>query len=599
MLSNAELRSRYPSLEAIDVYLAQQLCQSLASQSEVLQHLFIALSEALRNGHSCLVLVGRPGGVGQGNDVSEAGSPSLAGQRYWPLDKQGGYVFPPAAQLMALVGEYAIGPEDGAPVVLEDGRLYLRRYWHYEQQVAQQLLQRMQPQVLTPAQTQTAENLLAQLFTPSTSPTSQAEQQIDWQAQAVRDALTRQVCVIAGGPGTGKTYTVARLLVTLQAVQDEPLAIAMAAPTGKAKQRLLESINHAKLQLQQQAIEPSLIDSIPTTAHTLHGLLGLRPNSQYVKHHQANPLNIDLLLVDEVSMVDLPMMARLLDALPAHCRLVLVGDAQQLPSVAAGSILADIPASAVSYLHRSRRFDGQGGISTLAKQVMKNLAPASWQTLQQSDAGANPELQLIDGDNYQQWLQQVCADYFLPMLKADTLQQAFDYLAQFRILAATRKGEQGVEGINQQLESLLSLSHSKVRIGQHYQGKPVMVTKNHHGLDLYNGDIGIIWAMDNGQLAVCFQHAGGTRMVNVGLLQDLDTVYAMTIHKTQGSEFEHVGLVLAPQAEPLLSSQLLYTAITRAKQQCSICTSQTTWLRAVANKTQRWSGLKHLLSGRS
>jgi len=580
MLSNTELRHRYPAIEAIDVYLAQQLCNSLASQSEVLQHLLIALSEALRNGHSCLPL------------APDAG---IALVRRWSSDGQEGYVFPTSAQLMQVLSEHAIGPHDGAPIVLQGSKLYLRRYWHYEQQVAQELLQRMQPQALSAAQTQIAEQLLTQLFVPAVHASHSAP--IDYQAQAVRDALSRQVCVLAGGPGTGKTYTVARLLVTLQAVADEPLVIAMAAPTGKAKQRLLESISHAKLQLQQQGIDAALINSIPNSAHTLHGLLGLRPNSQYVKHNQANPLTIDLLLVDEVSMVDLPMMARLLEALPSHCRLVLVGDAQQLPSVAAGSILADIPATAISYLHLSRRFDGAGGIGVLAQQVMQNLAQDSWQQLKLTHVEANAQLQWVGDDVYPQWLQQVCDQYFVPMLKAETLSQAFECLAQFRILAATRQGDKGVEGINQHVESLLSRTCAKVRKDQHYQGKPVMVTKNHHGLDLYNGDIGIVWPQADGQLAVCFEHAGGSRMVNVGLLQDLETVYAMTIHKTQGSEFGHVGLVLAPQAEHLLSSQLLYTAITRAKQRCSVCTNQATWQRAVGNKTRRWSGLGQLLSG--
>lgn len=417
------------------------------------------------------------------------------------------------------------------------------------------------------------------------------EAQINWQAQAVQEALVRQVSVISGGPGTGKTYTVARLLVSLQAVNDTSLTIAMAAPTGKAKQRLVESINFAKSQLLKQGIDKALIDSIPDTAHTLHGLLGLRPNSYSAKHHKGNPLPIDLLLVDEVSMVDLPMMARLLDALPEHCKLVLVGDAEQLPSVAAGSVLADIPSAAISYLHKSHRFEGQGGIGLLANCVMHNQAEKSWQVLL-----TNKDLSLILEEEFQIWLEQMCDQYFLPMLKAKTLDEAFICLTQFRILAATRQGEMGVEGLNEQVERLLSRRSSQVRLGQNYHGKPVMVTKNHHGLGLFNGDIGIVWAAENGQLNVCFLQSQEVRKVNVGLLQDLETVYAMTIHKTQGSEFQHVALMVAPQAERLLSSQLLYTAVTRAKMTCSIKVSQSVWCKAVSNKTQRWSGLRALLS---
>ena len=575
MVSKAQLNQHYVGLEAVDGFLATQICNSLGSQCATMQHLIMALSKALRNGHSCLLLA------------------DIAGQTYWSsaaeaisgLVVANGFTFGDFESLITSAQSYAITPVDTAPVVLENGRLYLRRYWHYEQQVAGHLLERMQIQPLSPRQENIAETLLKQLFS------EPKESQVDWQAQAVKEALVRQVSVISGGPGTGKTYTVARLLLAMQAVNNGALTMAMAAPTGRAKQRLLESINHAKQQLLDQGIEHTLIDSIPDTAQTLHGLLGLRPSSHTAEHHPTNLIPIDLLLVDEVSMVDLPMMARLLDALPEQCKLVLVGDAEQLPSVAAGSVLADIPSSAISYLHKSHRFDGQGGIGLLANCVMQNQAQLSWQLLL-----TNKDVSLIGATEFQIWLEQMCEQYFVPMLKAKTLDEAFVGLNQFRILAATRLGDLGVEGLNEQVERLLSRRLSQIRLGQTYHGKPVMVTKNHHGLGLFNGDIGIVWAAENGQLEVCFLQSNKVRKVNMGLLPDLDTVYAMTIHKTQGSEFDHVALVVATQAQRLLSSQLLYTAITRAKHSCSINVSKSVWHKAVANKTQRWSGLKALLS---
>ena len=575
MVSKAQLSTDYAGLEAVDGFLARQLCDSLDSHCAIMQHLIMALSKALRNGHSCLPL------------------DAIAGQTVWSSLAEAttgaaaapGYTFGATGVLMDSAQRYAIAATDLAPLVLEHGRLYLRRYWQYEQQVAQQLLQRMQVHQLSEAQQLTADSVLATLFS------EPLDTQINWQAQAVKEALVRQVSVISGGPGTGKTYTVARLLIALQAVRQSPLTIAMAAPTGKAKQRLVESINDAKSQLLAQGIDETLIASIPQTAYTLHGLLGLRPNSHEARNHKDNPLAIDLLLVDEVSMVDLPMMSRLLDALPPHCKLVLVGDAEQLPSVSAGSVLADIPDSAVSYLHKSHRFDGQGGIGLLAHDVMHNKAQSSWQVLL-----THKDLSLIPEAEFESWLEQRCDQYFVPLLKAKTLDEAFGCLNQFRILAATRQGDRGVEGLNVQVERILSRRLSQIRWGQHYHGKPVMVTKNHHGLGLFNGDIGIVWAEATGQLNVCFLQAGQVRKVNVGLLQDLDTVYAMTIHKTQGSEFDHVALVVAPQAERLLSSQLLYTAITRAKMTCSIKVSESVWCKAVGNKTQRWSGLRALLS---
>jgi len=575
MVSKATLYNDYTGLEAVDVFLATQLCQSLDSQCGVMQHLIMALSKALRNGHSCLPLA------------------QLAGQTYWSgvEDVEGvkeGYTFASVGVLVASVQNCPITPGHMAPLVFDNERLYLRRYWLYEQQVAKHLLQRMQAHTLTPKQQDIADKLLSQLFV---TPNDQPGGPIDWQAQAVKEALVRQVSVISGGPGTGKTYTVARLLLALQAVSEAPLTIAMAAPTGKAKQRLVESIIAAKGQLVTQGIDQALISSLPETAHTLHGLLGLRPNTHLAKYHQGHTLPIDLLLVDEVSMVDLPMMARLLDALPPHCKLVLVGDAQQLPSVAAGSVLADIPTSAISYLHKSHRFDGQGGIGLLANHVMHNQAEHSYQVLLDHD-----DLNLINQDQFDAWLEQMCDQYFVPLLKAKLLDDAFVCLNQFRILAATRQGDLGVEGLNERVERLLSKRLPQVRLGQNYHGKPVMVTKNHHGLGLFNGDVGIVWAQEDGQLNACFLQAQAVRQVNVGLLQDLETVYAMTIHKTQGSEFGHVALIVAPQAERLLSSALLYTAITRAKMECSISVSQSVWHKAVGHKVMRWSGLGELLS---
>ena len=575
LVPKAILHTDYAGLEAIDGFLATQLCQSLGSQNAIMQHLIMALSKALRNGHSCLPLADIAG-----QTLWSAASDARTGAGAIP-----GYTFATFRELLDSAQSYAITAGDAAPLVLDNERLYLRRYWHFEQQVAGHLLQRMQIHTLSAPQQDTADALLGQLFHKLPEP------QIDWQAKAVKDALVRQVSVISGGPGTGKTYTVARLLLALQAVNDTSLTIAMAAPTGKAKQRLVESIIDAKKQLSRQGIDATLINSIPETAHTLHGLLGLRPNSHGAKHHRDNPLAIDLLLVDEVSMVDLSMMSRLLDALPEHCKLVLVGDAEQLPSVAAGSILADIPSSAISYLHKSHRFDGQGGIGVLAHQVMHNLAEESWLTLSESK-----DVSLIKDAEFEVWLEQMCDQYFVPMLKAKTLDEAFGCLNQFRILAATRQGDMGIEGLNTQVERILSRRLSQVRLGQNYHGKPVMVTKNNHGLGVFNGDIGIVWETENGPLNVCFLQSSEVRKVDVGLLQDIETVYAMTIHKTQGSEFDHVALVVAPQAERLLSSQLLYTAITRAKMTCSIKVSKSVWCKAVTNKTQRWSGLGALLS---
>lgn len=567
------LAHHYAGLEAIDIFLADQLLESLNSSNQVLQHLVMALSQSLRSGHTCLPLA------------------EITHQTYWAradetLNKVAhGYTFGTLESLQDSLNSVAVLPIDNAPLVFEDDRLYLRRYWQYEQDVAKVFNQRMQPTRLDGAQKEQVETLLVKLF-----PKTKANHK-NWQEEAVKDALERQISVISGGPGTGKTYTVARLLIALQAINEKPLNMAMVAPTGKAKQRLLESILAAKSQLLAQGIDQELVHGLPDNAHTLHGLLGMRPNSHTPKFHQDNPLPLDLLLVDEVSMVDLPMMAKLLAAINPHCKLVMVGDAQQLPSVAAGSILADMPERAMSYLHKSHRFDGEGGIGLLAQKVRDNNADESYQLLK-----SHHDLKLVGEEDFDSFLENVCQQYLTPMIKASSLEDAFVCLNQFRVLAATRQGELGVEGLNHRIEGILSKQLPQVRLGQNYQGKPVMVTKNHHGLGLFNGDIGIMWPQEDGQLNVCFSQNNQVKKYHVGLLQDLETVYAMTIHKTQGSEFDHVALIVPANAQQLLSSQLLYTAITRAKTKCSVYVSDTLWRQGVTCKAKRFSGLKALLA---
>ncbi|HEY5717906.1 MAG TPA: exodeoxyribonuclease V subunit alpha, partial [Motiliproteus sp.] len=422
-------------------------------------------------------------------------------------------------------------------------------------------------------------------------------------------------------------YTVTRLLAALQAVAGGTLRMQMAAPTGKAKQRLLESISAAKQQLQQDGFAPALLASLPTSAHTLHGLLGVRPNSTQLRHHADNPLPLDLLLIDEASMVDLPMMTRVLRALPPQARLILVGDANQLPSIAVGSVLADLAplphagysaaAAAsiadlcgyalpsvdgagqdhVSLLRKSHRFDGSGGIGHLAEAVIELQGEASWQQLQgaavgtDSDTDDSAQLGWVAPAQHEAWLEAAVARYFRPLLQAPDLAQAFERLAAFRILVPTRVGPQGVEALNIAIENQLARHHAGVRPGGHYAGRPIMVTRNHHGLGLFNGDVGLLWPNAHGVLEACFEQEGGIRRVNLGLLPPVESVFAMTIHKTQGSEFGQVALLLPDRAARLLSPELIYTGITRAKQRCVLLASERLWCEALAGRASRWSGL--------
>jgi exodeoxyribonuclease V alpha subunit len=428
----------------------------------------------------------------------------------------------------------------------------------------------------------------------------------------------------------------------------EDKKIALVAPTGKAAQRLSESITNALHGFKGQ-IDEQVLTKIPQEAQTLHRLLGVIPNSVNFRHHQDNLLNIDVLLIDEVSMVDLPLMVRTLRALPSHCQVILLGDADQLPSVAAGSVLNDLApkphqgyslanqqyltritdcsnlpklkksakstnltlaADHVVFLEKSRRFDGEGGIGKIASHVINGRFNQSWQLFDETFSKSinTPEnalessfentletestLRLLKGKP-SEWLAELVSKYYTPLFNIKTVSDAFTQLQKFRILCATRVGEQGVESLNEQVENILIKRGDINAFDTRYAGQPIMINVNNYSLGLYNGDIGLLWKNKAGHLMAVFEQANNEyKWVNPARLPQHETVYAMTIHKTQGSEFEHVAMVLPEQTEnKLLSRELMYTAITRAKKQLSVCALANVWRHGVTTKTTRYSGI--------
>ncbi|WP_207061846.1 exodeoxyribonuclease V subunit alpha [Motiliproteus sp. SC1-56] len=591
-------------VEAIDFFLARELERQFGAPCPERFHLWLALHWALRQGHSCLDLAG------------------IAGRTLWADggadEPRPGYAFGPLPALRALLAGLDLSPEADRPVVVEGDRAYLRRYWRFETELAMRLRQRMRAVRLQPGQLQRARRLLSELFP---NPPGGEQSETDWQAVAVANALVHPFSVLSGGPGTGKTYTVARLLATLQRLADQPMRIALATPTGKAKQRLQESIAGAKTQLAASGVDADLLKAIPEQAHTLHSLLGVRPNSIRLRYDADHPLPVDLLLIDEASMVDLPMMTRVLRALPDTARLVLVGDANQLPSIAVGSVLADLAplphpgysaAAAesirtlvgysvpvaneggqdpVGLLRKSHRFDGEGGVGRLAEAVINLDAAASWRLLSEAGPEGNGQLSLTQEPDLGAWVADVVERYYRPLLKAPDLDAAFACLDAFRLLVPMRRGPWGVEQLNEQIEQRLVRQQS----GRHYHGRPIMVTRNHPALNLYNGDVGLVWRNAEGALEAFFREEAGLRRINLGLLPEVEPVYAMTVHKTQGSEFGRVALLLEESSARLLTPELLYTGITRAKKHCMVAAGEAVWKQALASRAQRWSGLRQRL----
>ena len=538
-----------------------------------------------------------------------------------------------------------VGSAEGdptTPLVLDAGLLYLRRFWRDEARVADAILSRLG----APDAPADLAQELDRLFPADADA-------IDWQKVACAVAARGSFAVITGGPGTGKTTTVVRLLGLLQTLahkRDEPrLRIRLAAPTGKAAARLNASIAG---QIERLDVDDAVKQAIPAEVTTLHRLLGSRPDTRAFRHGRDNPLHLDVLVIDEASMIDLEMMAATLDALPRDARLILLGDKDQLSSVEAGAVLGDLCARAdaghydaatrawlaavcgvdvaawtdeadaraldqrVVMLRRSRRFGEGSGIGALAQAINAGDAGA----VSRAFAGTRGDIAFvtpsaaaiatlaIDGREgapghraYLDWIERE-----RPAIDAsfEAFQRwgagALAAYARFQLLCATRHGEAGVDKQNERIAQGLLDRRLIDAVTGWYEGRPVMVTRNDYALGLMNGDVGVtLWVPDGqGSMAlrvafVVMDEQGGerTRFVVPSRLSAVDTVYAMTVHKSQGSEFEHTALALPSEPSPVLTRELVYTGVTRARSHFTLLAAPDMLGYAVSRKTRRASGL--------
>jgi exodeoxyribonuclease V alpha subunit len=605
----------------------------------------LVLSELEGRGHSCLLLsdlAGDPAALlGLPEDEWKALAAAIK-----PLPKNvKGWI----AQLAGCEQVWQVGDLDyGQPLVLDDSRLYLRRYWRDETLVASCVRARAleQREVDAPA----VRGWLDLLFASQPPANPAGTPQADWQKLACAIALRGKVAIITGGPGTGKTYTVARLLALLFATAPDAARqrIALAAPTGKAAARLKQAIDKALTELADR-----VGDSLPLreltarmgAARTLHSLLGARPDSRAFAHHRGNPLDVDVLIVDEASMVHLEMMASLLDALPPTATLILLGDKDQLASVEAGAVLGDLCADAQAgnydgetleyvreasgeeippeyvgdggalaqqtvMLRHSRRFGGPIGRLALAvnagdvdgaaavlrapgAQEVEGAGALRWiERAQQQHAIA------LAVDGYRPYLQLLAAGPGQEGRHEDWVRAVLQRFEAFRILCAVREGEWGVEGLNTAIEARLDQTGLVRRSGDWYVGRPVMVTRNDYGTGVFNGDIGLTLAdpARPGSLRVYFLEGDKVRSVLATRLRHVETAYAMTVHKSQGSEFAHTVLALPKEGGAVLARELVYTGITRASREFTLLTPVPAVLgEAILRRTHRASGLRGMI----
>ncbi|NOT85218.1 MAG: exodeoxyribonuclease V subunit alpha [Methylococcaceae bacterium] len=467
------------------------------------------------------------------------------------------------------------------PLIIEAERLYTQRYWFYEQRLAQQILQK----TLIHYPLSNLNSALDRYF----GVTSDA---VDWQRAAAEMALQQAFTLITGGPGTGKTTTVVKILALMQEFSANPLHIALAAPTGKAAMRLQEAIGHHKSALPCSA---AIKHAIPESVTTLHRLLGAKQNSPYFHHHAAKPLAYDLVVVDEASMIDLALLSKLVDALKPDARLILLGDKEQLASVESGAVLADLNAALPKHsleLKTSHRFEG--AIKSLAEAINAQLPEQAWRVL----TAPNTAVSLLN-DQVIAYISEQQHPY-LKLIKAGaTYPEIYQAFMRFQVLFANRQGPNSVMDINYQVEQRLAQQNLIPLSGLWYSGRPILITQNNATLHLYNGDIGICLPDPEQptKLKVFFERPDGSiKSYLPARITHCETVFAMTIHKSQGSEFEEVLVVLPDTLNPILTKELLYTAITRAKKTVKIQTRLEIFNATIRQKVQRVTGLMQKLN---
>lgn len=586
-----------------DLRFAEFICK--LSDTDNLQ-LFLAAAlttRALRDGHVCCDLEG------------------IACRQFQTTN--GPFTLPQLEDLIAqLKSCQAIGtPGLSRPLIIENTRLYLYRYWQYEQNLAQSiLLSTGKKNVIN------IPECASFLRTLSEQPDNS---EIDWQKTAAAISLLNQLTIICGGPGTGKTTTVAKILGILNMSLKKNLRIALAAPTGKAAARLSDSIQSIIPRLKLPDI---LKSKIPYNTQTIHRLLGTIPYSADFRYNSTSPLPYDIILVDEASMIDLALMSKLVSAVPPKSRLILLGDRDQLSSVEAGSVLGDICdtgnthqftskqsdilkklipeynesgneqesliSDCIVSLKKSYRFNENSGIGTLSRAVNLGDINSVINILESGHYSDCTRRPLPAEHNLAGALRNKVLNFFSFLSLAKDTGSALDQLDSFKILCAARHGSYGVSSINKIVISILANSGLIPRDTTFYHGLPFLINENDYASNLYNGDSGIFFSEQNSHknLQAVFRGPQSTlRVFQPRQLLSWEVAYSMTVHKSQGSEFDHIILILPPVPIPVLTRELIYTALTRARKSAEIWCTDMILEKAITARIVRQSGLKNKL----
>jgi exodeoxyribonuclease V alpha subunit len=557
-----------PKYEALDYQLADLLEQLNGKKNKLLRKITLKISKQTREGHIALAC---------DNTLAEK----------------------------LLTNKVVGSGEDYTPLTLDNNFIYLRRYWSYQQRLADQISARLSFSANEKQDRDWIRQRLANYFSQDNN---SVNNEINWQQTAAALALISRFLIISGGPGTGKTTTITRILALLieqhQSNSQQPLRFSLAAPTGKAAMRMSESIRES-IEREGEKLSDKVKQQLPQESSTIHRLLGYIANSTEFRFNKNNHLATDIVIIDEASMIDLALMTKLFEAVPPQASIILLGDKDQLASVETGSVFTDLCISAdnqyseniANYLQeitgntpntvqinnkiasidnhivcllKSWRFDHASGIGTLASAVNHAQTRNALKALENkkfADIQLIPPTELTINQLISPW------QHYLQALKSNIpINELFNAFNRFRILSALRRGINGSTYLNSQLEKQFSQQNQLYTGKRWYHGRPIIITENSYRTGLFNGDIGIT-LIENGQTQVWFNSKDGIKAFSPVRLPQHETAWIMTIHKSQGSEFERVLMILPTEDTLVLTRQLIYTGITRAKKQLEIISS--------------------------
>jgi len=620
MITSKEISvlKQYSDLRDIDLHFADFVSRLDSEGSRALYLAAALASKATGEKNICL-------------DLSQVEKKPLTGDNY--VGEK--YFYPDlkswreALQLCSVVGK----PGDPAPLIMDSkDRLYLYRYYEYEKKLSDEIKRRLTIDVNSEFIDRIKEKAISTFEIDPSKP--------DLQAVAAVTAALRNISVISGGPGTGKTTTIIKILELIISISNNCPKIFLAAPTGKAANRLMESVRKG---LVLSACCDDVKACFPEDACTIHRLLGTKHKTPYFRHNEENPLRADVVVIDEASMVDMALMSKLFSAIPEKSKIILVGDKDQLSSVESGSVLGDICDRQHSHsfsksfcntikkitgydlkpdnktvsapqlsdniviLDRIYRFTTDSGIGELGKYVNAGDVSAVLNMLKDPSYKDIEFKSLSSPQHLRELVIEKTLKYFnLNMSDDNGYEQYFNLFEQFKFLCALKNGLFGVHTINDFVENILSkkglLSFSENNTFEKwYAGKPVMIKSNDYSLGLFNGDVGIVTKhcvnQEQDELVARFQNGPDQKIRQLPLYQlpDHDTAYAMTIHKSQGSEFDDVVIILPEKDTPFLTRELIYTAMTRSRKSVTIWGNEEVLSGAVSRTIQRTSGLRDAL----